>query len=167
MSEDELVPYDLTGQPEHAVEVPPGWKFRNLIPRDGEPEISAWLRQRIAERLYLAQNVIKLGNAEVWTERSSGVLMTGEPTEDDPWYGTQPMGDSSLTRLMEANDPRDTIARCDAELAILDEHGPCGSRGQWCVQCGDTGQVDFPCDTVLHLASAYRYRPGYREEWKP
>ena len=93
----------------------------------------AWLRQRIRERLYLAQHAIELGNAAEWTELSSGVLMTVHPDDDTKgtWDGVHPMGDSSLTRLMEANDPRDTIARCEAELAILDEHyilyGPVGT----------------------------------------
>ena len=89
-----------------------------------EEEPVAWLRKRIRERLYLAQRTIELGNHAEWTELSSGVLVTSEPTETDTWHGTWPMGDSSLARLMEANDPQDTIARCEAELAILDEHGP-------------------------------------------
>ena len=91
-----------------------------------EEEPVAWLRQRIRERLYLARRAIELGNAAAWTELSSGVLMTVDPDapqdDRDTWDGVHPMGDSSLTRLMEANDPQDTIARCKAELAILDEH---------------------------------------------
>ena len=70
----------------------------------------------------LARGTIELGNNAEWQELSSGVLVTGDGTETDHWHGTWPMGDSTLTRLMEANDPRDTIARCEAELAILDEH---------------------------------------------
>ena len=90
-----------------------------------EEEPVAWLRQRIRERLYLAQHAIELGNAAEWTELSSGVLMTIAPdAPQDRLDGVHPLGDSSLTRLMEANDPQDTIARCEAELAILDEHGP-------------------------------------------
>lgn len=137
-------------------------------------DLAAWLRRRIEERLYLARNAIKLGNAAVWTETSTGVLVTGEPTEADTWHGTWPMGDSSLTRLMEANDPADTIARCEAELAILDGHG-----GEWldqdladgdyrvrqvCTRCDDGY---WPCRTVRLLASGYASRHGYREEWKP
>ena len=106
----------------------------------------------------------------MWTEQSSGVLVTGEPTEADTWHGTWPMGDSSLTRLMEANDPRDTIARCEAELAILDEHGgaPGIDPGEvCCVRCGDYPQEPHPCRTVRLLASGYRHRPGYQEAWAP
>ena len=87
-----------------------------------DPEMLSWLRKMISQRLYLAQHAIELGNNAEWVEQSSGVLVTSEPTETDAWHGTWLTGDSSLTRLMEANDPQDTIARCEAELAILDEH---------------------------------------------
>ena len=140
-----------------------------------EEEPVAWLRQRIRERLYLAQRTIELGNAAEWTEMSSGVLVTGEPTEADVWHGTWPMGDSSLARLMEANDPQDTIARCEAELAILDLHRPVAEGSGWleCQECGpnnDTsgilavpgqGETFWPCATVRLLAGGYRHRPGF------
>jgi len=137
----------------------------------------AWLRHAIRQRLYLAQHAIELGNAPEWTELSSGVLVTGPGTENDPWHGTWPMGDSSLTRLMEANDPRDTIARCEAELAILDEHDESdtpeelrhghweghGSNERWirdepndCPVCRE----ESPCRTVRLIASGYKFWPG-------
>ena len=93
---------------------------------------------------------------------------------------------------MALNDPQDTIARCEAELAILDEHYilyrddtnelyeefsvcyPPGIPGMncGCVTChyiGHGGVKEYGiCRTVKLLASAYRRRPGYREEdWKP
>jgi hypothetical protein len=129
----------------------------------------AWLRRRIEERRYLATHAIELGNAAAWTELSSGVLMTiAADAPQDRRDGVHPLGDSSLTRLMEANDPQDTIARCEAELAILDEHR--AGRGidpgeLCCVTCGDFPQVLFPCRTVRLLASGYRHRPGYEEAW--
>jgi Family of unknown function (DUF6221) len=154
-----------------------------------------WLRQRIRERLHLARHAIELGNAAEWIEQSSGVLLFAGPTETDAWNGTWASGDSSVTRLMEANDPQDTIARCEAELAILGEHYiltdgdrnpayeafslyPCGpkggarDRGSGCVTCHYYSQGAVKsygiCRTVRLLASGYRYRPGYREEdWGP
>ena len=150
-----------------------------------ETEPVAWLRQRIRERLYLARRAIELGNAAEWTEPSSGVLVTGEPTETDTWHGTWPMGDSSLARLMEANDPQDTIARCEAELAILDEHyilhredrseayeefsvtphPGAGGCDFGCVTCHYRGMGGVwgkgYCRTVKFLAGGYRYRPGF------
>jgi Family of unknown function (DUF6221) len=141
-------------------------------------ELVPWLRRRIRERRYLAVHAIELGNAAVWTEQSSGVLVTGEPTETDHWHGTWATGDSSLTRLMEANDPRDTIARCEFELALLDEHKvirmPCrdarGVPGHFCecATCGFGGpDRSYPCKTVRLLGYGYRFRPGYRKEWRP
>ncbi len=123
----------------------------------------AWLRKAIRQRLYLAQHAIELGNAAEWTELSSGVLMTVAPdAPQDTWDGVHPLGDSSLTRLMEANDPQDTIARCEAELGILDEHGPYETGGEnYCSACGDVPQIAFPCRTVRLLASGYKSRPGF------
>jgi hypothetical protein len=141
-------------------------------------DFTAWLRKRIQERRYLAEHVIELGNAAEWTELSSGVLMTIAPdASQDTWDGVHPIGDSSLTRLMEANDPRDTIARCEAELAILDEHAPSqgyhqpeGDLTMICVMCADDQMYGYPypCKTVRLLGSGYTSRPGYRgEEWAP
>jgi Family of unknown function (DUF6221) len=148
----------------------------------GQDELVPWLRQRIRERRYLAERAVELGSAAVWEETSSGVLVTGEPADADAWHGTWAMGDSSLARLMEANDPRDTIARCESELAVLDVHSPV-AQGSWteCGECGPNNQgaaliavpgdgdefFYFPCKTVRLLGYGYRWRPGYREEWKP
>jgi Family of unknown function (DUF6221) len=135
-----------------------------------------WLRRRIAERKCLAEHTIELGNAAEWTELSSGVLMTCRPDspQDDPhdrWDGVHPMGDSSLTRLMEANDPQDTIARCEAEISILDlcervisddarKHDDCGAASSWTA-------LAVAMHMVRRLAYGYRHWPGYRDEWKP
>lgn len=141
-------------------------------------ELVPWLRQCIRERLYLATHAMELGNAAEWSEMTSGVLVTARadnPQEDphDRWDGVHAIGDSSLTRLMVANDPRDTIARCEAELAVLDEHRPFDPDSDWlrdfCATCGelDHRKIRFPCRTVRLIGYGYRYRPGYREVWKP
>src|ERR1700683_1817767 len=135
----------------------------------------AWLRQRIRERLYLARHAIELGNTAEWTEQSSGVLVTGEPTEADTWHGTWAMGDSSLTRLMEANDPQDTIARCEAELAILDEHRLViadpgypeqgqsrGSAGAYRITCDNPTAADIAMANAMHwIKDCHGCRRGY------
>ena len=139
----------------------------------------AWLRQKIGQRMYLARHAIELGNAAIWTELSSGVLMTCEPdAPQEGWDGVHPLGDSSVTRLMEANDPQDTIARCEAELAILDEHGPTGWTAygdrmcRRCVYQDDEPEQDelhrwvpYPCRTVRLMLGAYRYRKGFNPDW--
>jgi hypothetical protein len=154
-------------------------------------DFTAWLRQRIQARMALACGTIELGNAEVWHEQSSGVLMTGDGTDEDHWHGMWAMGDSTLTRLMEANDPRDTIARCEAELAILDAHYILTKEDRseqyeefsvtphpgadgcdfGCVTCHYRGMGGVwgqgYCRTVRLLGYAYRHRDGYRPEWAP
>jgi hypothetical protein len=66
-------------------------------------------------------------------------------------------------------DPRDTIARCEAELEIIDEHE---ITDQGCETCGNydlTGLhhhvTDGPCKTIRLLVRARRHRPGYKETW--
>jgi hypothetical protein len=143
-------------------------------------DLTAWLRKVVGERLALARMAVSV-QADVedgaltipaepaaaslrWREQSSGVLVTSDGREDDAWYGTWAMGDSRLTRLIAANGPCDTIARCEAELAILDLHFSNDfERYPECVHCA----VEYwPCRTVRHLGYGYRARPGYREEWK-
>ena len=65
------------------------------------------------------------------------------------------------------HDPRDTIARCEAELALLDEHPAAAGTylPAWagrCQGCGDR----MPCTTVKLLATGYRHRPGFNPEWE-
>ena len=60
------------------------------------------------------------------------------------------------------HDPRNVVADCEAKLAILDKAMSLAER---------FGEESLPgrvaLDYVESLASAYRHRPGYREEWKP
>jgi hypothetical protein len=148
-------------------------------------EFVPWLRQRIRERLYLATHAVELGSFAEWEERSSGVLVTGDGTDSDPWRGTWVTGDSSVTRLMEANDPRDTIARCEAELAILDEYeaakarreAEAGDYGAWVrgENLGPRPTFDGPSPDLIAglersvrlIGCGYRFWDGYRAEWKP
>jgi hypothetical protein len=151
-------------------------------------ELVTWLRRCIEQRKYLAEHTMELGNAAEWTELSSGVLVTARPDnpQDDPhdrWDGVHPMGDSSLTRLMEANDPRDTIARCEFELAMLDDYAatlavkenveaklrrgeePSSSEGR---DYMDAGRELCAYESVARrLGYGYRHWPGYKAEWKP
>ena len=99
------------------------------------------------------------------------------------------IGDYAARHIV-ASDPRDTIARCEAELAILDEHYilwsedrseaweefsvyPAAGSGMnfGCVTCHYYSQGAVKgygyCRTVRLLASGYQYRPGYQEGWKP
>lgn len=60
----------------------------------------------------------------------------------------------------------DAIADCEAKLAILDEHWHAvngfGRPIDKCRTCGTA----YPCRTVRLVGRGYRYRPGYKEEWR-
>lgn len=143
----------------------------------GEDSV-AWLRRRINERLYLARHAIELGNAGHWAELSSGVLMTcPADAPQEGWDGVHALGDSSLTRLMEANDPQDTIARCEAELGIL---GLCGAHldrdpreiPDGCHEGRDDDEIkrdealaDLADDVLSLLAGGYRHCDGWAARW--
>jgi len=83
------------------------------------------------------------------------------------------------------HDPRSVVADCEAKLSILGMHEPVPFWGNnppplaqrtpenvkayYCeCQCPD-GVIEgtYPCETARMLASGYRFRSGYREEWKP
>jgi hypothetical protein len=56
------------------------------------------------------------------------------------------------------HDPTGTIARCTAELELLDLHKP---QQRYCFTCGGYA----PCLTLRLLASSRRHRPGFNPEW--
>ncbi|RSN12826.1 hypothetical protein DMB42_11655 [Nonomuraea sp. WAC 01424] len=81
---------------------------------------------------------------------------------------------------IQRHDPRDTIARCEAELKILDIHKPVDGYGRVEYrELKDPGKVcevccfdwdgpligKFPCDTLIALAAGRRHRPGFNPEW--
>jgi Family of unknown function (DUF6221) len=151
----------------------------------------AWLRAAITERLELARKATQAP----WEPEG------GDPTDDEVWIDVDgegwrhvicrgPQSHENMLHIA-ASDPRDTIARCQAELAILDEHyilyngdrnekyeqfsiisPPFPPRNCGCVTChyASRGGVSGYgiCRTVKYLASGYRHQPGYREDdWKP
>ena len=137
-----------------------------------EDEALAWLRAQINARTGVARQAIARGAIPAWRE-----LIGGVPA-DGPW----PLAYAALTGLVEANGPQDTLARCETELAILDEHRLSlglrhpltDSRVAICAACrvpemlrGEWRGVEtlYPCKTVRLLASGYRHREGWAEHW--
>lgn len=138
----------------------------------------AWLRAQVEARLTAARLAAREGGT--WTQ-------DGVHTGSISSLGGQVVYDEGSPDEYQAahialNDPRDVIARCEAELAILDEHDESetpeelrhghweghGSNERWirnepndCPVCGD----ESPCRTVRLLASGYKHRPGYAEAW--
>lgn len=123
-----------------------------------------WIRGCIRTRRALARHLVESEAARPeWHESSSGVLVTGAPQHDDAWAGMFAIGDSRLSRFMACHDPRDTIARCDAELAILADHA--SNDHETYPECVHCAVQCFPCRTVRLVGEGYRHWDGYREEW--
>jgi hypothetical protein len=69
------------------------------------------------------------------------------------WSG----GAHAVAAHIALNDPRDVIARCEAELGILDLHDI------WKADAGIAAEVT--ADAVRHLAGGYRHQPGWERHW--
>ena len=129
-----------------------------------------WLREQVRERLSLSLSLTATGRGE-WAIQINGdfdysiyarVDITAHDAVVDVWR-------EDVACLVAANDPRDTIARCEAELAILDAHDRPEHYCPLPVLPSAHGQLwtpaEGPCWTVRSLASGYRHRPGYAEHW--
>jgi hypothetical protein len=147
---------------------------------NGEKEPVAWLRAQVEARLAVARMAAREGG--MWTQddperRPGSIESLGGPVVYD-----EGAPDEYQAAHIALNDPQDTIARCEAELAILDLHKWVDwddehYSGTGCITCDyqSRGHVDrsgprgaAACLTVRLLAGAYRHRPGYRgEDWKP
>jgi Family of unknown function (DUF6221) len=176
----------------------------------GEEGPVAWLRKQVEARLALAREASPKTDGHWWrrtsavytdgTRESVGPLYSGDPDLDDDGeisqgdyivvYDEGAPSDAQFDH-MAASDPRDAIARCEAELAILDEHyilyrsdtsekyeqysiisPPFPPMDCGCVTCHYASQGGVNgygiCRTVKYVASGYRHKPGYREEdWRP
>lgn len=107
---------------------------------------------------------------ELWIQEADGFdeIATDRLVSPEEYRSLDPAHVAHIV----ANDPRDTIARCDAELAILNlhvkgEYGECVICDFGAQSCGCVGWDDWPCDTVRTVALAYAHRDGYRAEWRP
>ena len=149
---------------------------------DGETQDPvAWLRAAILERKALAVAAASVAGPAsrhglYWPEDGTAATTMILSAAGSPLADTLHRDDEEMAPHIAANDPQDTIARCEAELAILVEHAPewadymAGARIErtslHCKTCEPPGTPDnYPCCTVRLLLSAYRYRSGYGERW--
>jgi len=130
-------------------------------------DLAAWLRAEIeADKRAASVKVIRLrwtADPEPWEAAATGIVdEQGGPV-------AAVIGDYAARHILR-QQPLSTIARCDAELAILRERDAAadmfgGARGP------DGGGVFGALRALDHavrlLADGYRHRDGYREEWKP
>lgn len=103
-----------------------------------------------------------------WVQLVAWNRLNNEPPEKDSRDSTSPVilvdnGRREFEHIIR-QDPRNTVARCEAELAILGLHVPLeDTEPPMCVICLE--HVD--CRTVRLLGSGYRHRPGYDSSWAP
>lgn len=174
---------------------------------DGEDPV-AWLRAQVEARKALAREASEHADGHWWRRMTDaghfddhrlepvGHLWAGEPVLDADGdvtgggeivvYDEGRPSDAQFDHIA-ANDPRDVIARCEAELAILDQHQPVSvaegefvvKRWQECQECGPNndlsgvyavpgeGESFWPCQTLRILVGAYKHQPGFKAEWLP
>ncbi|MBF8185711.1 hypothetical protein ITP53_08155 [Nonomuraea sp. K274] len=127
-------------------------------------ELPEWLRTQIAADRAIAETA----GARAWRYQLDD---SGHRLDFGEGRGVEAIGfhDGDLLQPVEAihialHDPADAIARCEAELMLLDEHTPTGAARR-CPACAE--ETAAPCGTLRRLAYGYRLRPGWRDEWRP
>jgi hypothetical protein len=129
------------------------------------PEAVAWLREQVLARRDKAQAAAEASAGGVWFASSSedsdqrSVRFTAQSTLDprrqaDYWVADRV--DAADAEYIAANDPRDVIARCEAELGILDLYD---------IWKGWGAASEVAADAVRHLAGGYRHSDGWAEHW--
>jgi Family of unknown function (DUF6221) len=127
-----------------------------------ETDPVAWLRRQIEGDKWYAEALIEDEEvADRWEEPSSGVLQTGSPEAADHWAGCWPCGYSILSRHIVQHDPLNTLADCEAKLAILDTCVPILGDGIN-FTLGEQYRAE---EIIAHLVGAYKHREGFDEKW--
>jgi hypothetical protein len=103
-----------------------------------------------------------------WVEVVSYDRMLGKPPEADCRDDDLPValigdGRREVDHICR-HDPRNVVARCEAELAILDE---CDLLLKVGIAFPDEAGVESAERIMRLIGAAYRHRDGYLEEWKP
>lgn len=142
-------------------------------------ELVEWLRPLIVARKATAQSATpgpwSYNPGKQWHDGDDFVSLT-DPQEfvgyggPSPFRGAvaitgpagnvQSMADAEHIAL---NDPRDVIARCDFELALLDTYEAWKETAER--DASKVDALDVLAWAVLRLATAYRHFDGYKEEW--
>lgn len=146
----------------------------------GVPTLAVWLRRQVEARLELARHA----GGSRWETGCTcagachGFSPCDEVTGDDIHIYPEGGHDSDQAAHIAANDPADTIARCEAELGILDLYEATAavlkppqaiSPGRAAREVRARDYLDAERElcvlgpVVRLLGGGYRGRPGYRE----
>lgn len=117
-------------------------------------EMVEWLRREIESEKLAAEKATP--GPWRWSD------LSGQVREDSQFGRAVTTAARTVADLVHiaTHDPRDTIARCGAELAIIDAHypiDPCDAH--------DASLNTIACPTLEHLAHGRRHRPGWKEGW--
>lgn len=127
-------------------------------------EMVEWLRSEIEGDRDAA---VKAG-AKSWTAKRLDrddlfdAPFTAIYTNDYPWREVARSGVVMEGDHIVRHDPRDTIARCEAELKLID--GMAKVIGGEYI---DDGELPLAQWVLGELISGYRHRPGWKEGWAP
>lgn len=152
-------------------------------------ELAAWLREAVLERLELAREACDGDSGQRFTGRKWNVFRAeDEARYDEDYQGEEnrlvTYGNVKVQSLhIAANDPQDTIARCEAELGILDlyeataaivqsppvmpEGHPCAGKISARDYMDARRELAVLEPVVRLLGTGYRTRAGYKAEWGP
>lgn len=140
-------------------------------------EAIGWLRQQVTQRLETARKASH-GSDGRWVGREQTKYGPHGHLRDNSGevvvYDEGSPSDCEFEHIA-LNDPQDVIARCEAELGILNLHqherlgGRTAQRNDLgCALCHEDDGVQWHpgwCDTVKAVASGYRHRDGYTQHW--
>lgn len=136
----------------------------------------AWLRQQIGVKLAAARGLACTGTGQ-WGVTCNGDYDYTIADASDVLPKANAVADcwgEAVAYFIADNDPQGVIARCEAELAILDfralaetiagaaDDGQTGERSEAQQAKRRLAVLDI---AVGHLASVYRHREGYAEHW--
>lgn len=120
-------------------------------------DLLSWLRATIEGDKVAAEAL----DGEVWTAVKAHGDWHIQTSQGQTFGGDSEWGDLDPCEavLIATHGPRDVIARCEAELALLDR----------CEGAGEPGTTpDFwwgMREAIDMLATGYRHRPGFKPAW--
>lgn len=123
----------------------------------------AWLRATIEGDKVAAEAL----DGEVWTAVKAQGDWHIQTSQDQTFGGDVRWGelDPREAALIAAHDPRDTIARCEAKLKLLNDLLPDLESADGAIS-GEWNDSSSLAETlVATLAEGYRHREGFKPEW--